>query len=632
MTKVLRTTGLVLGAILTLVIVAGIILMTWVSPNNFKPLIASQVLKYTGRQLTIDGDLSWSLYPFVGFKVGHMSLSNPPKFNEKVFAEVNKAEVGVRLLPLLQGQISTDGISLSGLKLNLIRNADGSNNWQDLQNLDGSTTTVATNNTTVADHSDRKLSVEIPSVDITDAQINWLNIQANQVATIKNFQMHAKDIYFGKFFSAKTIFDYASPGVVSGHAAIDGKFKLDLAQQNLEINNLAFTTNVRQGNQKITVNINGHSVVNFGAQTLKIDNLTAKLANLEVTGELAINQYASHPQISANFQAKPFDLKQLLVQATGKNVPALQAAKIGAMKLSLNVTPTADASLISALALDGQFKIDELRAVKLTATKLETVFNLKNSKLAFSSITGIFYQGNLTGNAGVDLAPTVPAIHLEMKIANVQAEPLLRDLEKQGNKMVIKGVGQLDLNVDTAGLDNDALTRNLNGTINFSFKDGQLEGVNLGYLLDSAYALVKRQPSPAKGEDVTNFGTLSGTGTIHDGIVTNKDFTLDSPRFSAKGDGTVDLVNQKIDFNVKASTKDVAANHNDKDALNLYALAIPLSISGSLDNPSIRINAQAILQEVAEQHMKDIQNKVGSQLKDKLPGKAGDLLQNILGH
>ena len=230
----------------------------------------------------------------------------------------------------------------------------------------------------------------------------------------------------------------------------------------------------------------------------------------------------------------------------------------------------------------------------------------------------------------------MPQIALQAKLTGVQIQPLLQDLNRQHDKIKIKGAGDINLQITSAGLESNTIIRNLNGTFNFVFKNGQLEGVNLGYLIDSAYAVVKHQTPPSTGDEATNFGQLSGTGVILNGIIINKDLVLDSPRLVSKGDGTVDLMNQKINYNLKTTTKDVGANHNDKDMLNLYGLAIPINISGDLNNPVIRVNAQAILQEVADQQVQKIQNKIGDklndQIKNNLPGKASDILQNFLGH
>ena len=660
MTKFLKTTGLVFGAIVVVVLVALIGMVTFISPNNFKPIITAQVLKYTGRKLTIDGDLSWTLFPYLGFKVGHMTLDNPPSFQDKVFAEVNNATVGVELLPMLHAKIQTDKIELSGLTLNLIKNADGTTNWQDLQTLKTSSTNAASTSQTQA--SGNKLSLTVPGVDVSDSKIVWRDDQAHQSVTVSHFEFHAKDVNLVHAFPVNANFDFNAANAMSGQAKLKADLKIDLSQQQYALDKLNISLTTSQAGQHITAqadasvladmvqqritlkpfkthitNLNGikapldlvaEVVANTADHTVTLTNFSAQLANLSLIGKATLDQ---NSQVSGHLQTKPFDLKKFL-QATGQDIPDLQKANM----LNADVDFTASSANLTALSMQGKVSLDELQLAKLSGSKLLMNVTLKNSVLELQPISATFYQGNLQGSAKVDLAPAVPQMSLDAKLANVQIQPLLQDLGHQNDKIQIKGAGNINVQLTASGMDANAILRNLNGKFDFSFQNGQLAGMNLGYLIDSAYALVKRQAPPAAGEDVTNFGVLSGTGVIQNGVITNKDLTLDSPHLVSKGEGTINLVAQTINYNLKTTTKDVGSNHNDTDALNLYSLAIPVNINGSLNDPSIRVNAQAILQEVAEQQMHKVQNKIGSkisdQLKGKIPGSAGDILQNLLGH
>ncbi len=129
MGKALKFTSILLGIIILLAIVAIVCLVTFVSPNRLKPMLTEQVMKYTGRQLVIDGDMSWTFFPYLGVKIGHSSLGNPTGFSEKTFAEISRITVGVKIMPLFYRRVESSGIVLDGMKLHLIKNADGKTNW-----------------------------------------------------------------------------------------------------------------------------------------------------------------------------------------------------------------------------------------------------------------------------------------------------------------------------------------------------------------------------------------------------------------------------------------------------------------------------------------------------------------------
>jgi AsmA protein len=659
MKSFLKKTVLFLSAIILIAIVSVGVLITFVSPNTFKPIISAQVLKYTGRQLTIDGDLSWTIYPYLGFKVGHMTLHNPAGFQNKSFAEITNATVGVKILPMLHGNIETNQISLSGLTLNLVKKADGVNNWQDLQTVRESPQNL--NSMAAAQHTGRKMSVSIPSVDVGNAVVNWQDDQTHQTANVSHFDLHAKDINIGRPFPLTTEFDFSQSDALTGHAKLKGNFTIDVTQQISAIDHLALTINAKQNGQPVKVDISGDVTTNMVKKILQLDNfkghvsqlntikaplditarvgvnmkdhilifdnVNAHLANLEMTGMFVVNNYQLNPQIAGEMQFKPLDLKTFL-QAIGRDVPELQNAKMMTANIKFIDAPLG----LGTLVLHGKVTLDELQAAKIAVSHILMDADLKNSVLDLSSIAASLYQGTLQGNAKVDFKTATPQLTLQAKLNGVQIEPLLQDLGHQHDKIKIKGASDIDLQLTTTGSDANAVVRNLNGTLTFAFKNGQVEGVNLGYLIDSAYALVRRQAPPAAGENVTNFGQMTGTGVIQNGVITNKDLVLDSPRFTSKGDGTVDLVNQKINYSLKTTTHDVGGSQGDKNLATLYSLAIPINITGDLSDPSIKINAQAMLQDVAEQQMHNVGDKLTDQLKKNVPGKAGDLLKSILGH
>ncbi|MCK4587651.1 MAG: AsmA family protein, partial [Gammaproteobacteria bacterium] len=107
--KYLLTTVLVL-VLLVVIGIGGIFL--FVDPNDFKAEITDAVHEATGRQLTIDGDIKLSIYPWLGLSLGATQLSNAKGFGEKPFASVETVEIKVKLLPLFQQRLEMQKIRL----------------------------------------------------------------------------------------------------------------------------------------------------------------------------------------------------------------------------------------------------------------------------------------------------------------------------------------------------------------------------------------------------------------------------------------------------------------------------------------------------------------------------------------
>lgn len=90
---------LVLIAVIAACALAALYMMA--DPNKLKPVITSEVLKRTGYHLVIDGDLSWSLYPQVGVKAAHITLTAPDQ--NKPFLDLRRVHIAVELSQLLRG-------------------------------------------------------------------------------------------------------------------------------------------------------------------------------------------------------------------------------------------------------------------------------------------------------------------------------------------------------------------------------------------------------------------------------------------------------------------------------------------------------------------------------------------------
>jgi len=94
-----------LVSVLVLVLLLGagaaalVYLVDW---NDFRDTIQNQTKKHTGRDLIIAGDLSPSVFPWLGVSIGDISLANAEGFGDAPFAKMGSADVKVELMPLLK--------------------------------------------------------------------------------------------------------------------------------------------------------------------------------------------------------------------------------------------------------------------------------------------------------------------------------------------------------------------------------------------------------------------------------------------------------------------------------------------------------------------------------------------------
>ena len=622
MRKSLKWLGAIFSILVLLIILTVVCLITFVSPNRYKPLIAEQVMKYTGRQLTIEGDLSWSFYPFLGVKTGHVILSNPVGFEQKIFAEIQHATIGVKLFPLFNKRIESSGILLDGLKLNLIKEANGNSNWQ-FQPPVAAMAPVSTGRS--SDNQMKKFSagMMISTVEVTNAEINWTDKQKQHSCSIEKLNLRANNISSVKPFplSGEFNFDCKNPAL-SGSVKLTSETSLRIDQQVFSFNGLLLAVKLQQGTKKYIGSLKGDVIVDLQEKALQWSHFYGQMGNLNVTGKIGVIELMTSPHAEGHFQIQSFDVKELL-QSIGQDMTNVQAFR----NMGGDIDFTAAANGVD---IQGKFNIDTIEAKHVKLSHVVVPLHYQIGVLELAPITANFYQGSLQSSTKINLTGQVSQIAVQTKLSNIQVEPLLQDLGGNDQKLKLKGVGNVDLNVTTIGDDVNAIVKNLNGTGQINFNQGVLQGIDIGYLIDSAYSVLKQKALTTPNTQQTLFDSLTGNIVFRDGTMVNDDLMLNSPRFKTNGKGTIDLVNQKIDYHLQ--TVLIQATPEQKnDWGNLYGLPIPISVVGNLKDPAVRLDTAALVKAVADMQLKKIESKVQDQLKEKTQGKVGELLQNFLG-
>ncbi|HLF67330.1 MAG TPA: AsmA family protein, partial [Gammaproteobacteria bacterium] len=200
--------------------------------------------------------------------------------------------------------------------------------------------------------------------------------------------------------------------------------------------------------------------------------------------------------------------------------------------------------------------MQEIQFNQLLANNAVARVHLNKQMLSIEPVKADFYEGDLRSDASISFNQSPPVLHLAGGLRSINIAAVMKGLSGRAPKLNIDGKGNVTLDITTQGKRSDELLSKLNGTGKFNLDRGALRGVDIGYYMDTAVALVNKQPLPAKGpEDKTEFGQLTGTATIKDGIVHSNDLVLDAPRYVAKGSGTVNLTNNTIDYTLLVNAK-----------------------------------------------------------------------------
>ena len=205
MGRLLKILGLILGAVVVLFVLLGVLAGLLFDPNDYKEEIASAVEDFTGRSLTLEGDLELKVFPWIKIGVGPAVLSNAAGFGDEPFAVIEGAALSLKVLPLFSGQVVVGEATLTGLELNLARNARGVSNWDDL-----SGESVAEAAEPAASGEGLGADLDVAGIRVVDAKLSWRDAANDQNVDLSELTFEASGLSPDKSFPLSLSFVLAA--------------------------------------------------------------------------------------------------------------------------------------------------------------------------------------------------------------------------------------------------------------------------------------------------------------------------------------------------------------------------------------------------------------------------------------
>jgi AsmA protein len=226
--------------------------------------------------------------------------------------------------------------------------------------------------------------------------------------------------------------------------------------------------------------------------------------------------------------------------------------------------------------------------------------------------TASLYGGKYGGDINVTVGKTDAKMTIAQHVDAVDLAPLGHDLL---GAQYFTGVGDVKLDLAATGANLGQVRRGLDGDVSFALKNGSLEGVDLWYELRRATALLDKSPAPARptGPRRTTFSSLAASGNVKDALLTNKDLKGVLDFMTIAGSGTVNLLDEKINLDLKATMVDGPTLQSDPLLAKYAGQSLPLRATGTMEAPSVLPDFSAIAKSQASK-------AVESKLKDKLKG------------
>lgn len=360
-----------LGLVILAFIVVGILLLA-IDRGEYKQEIIEQVETHTGRALTIGGNLDISLFPWIGISISELSIANAQGFGDDPFVQAKAANVKIELLPLLRRELRVDTIQLVGVALDLQRNSQGTNNWDDLTKSGGNSTGNTSSSTPSAENSPLA-ALAIGGVEISDSKVRWRDQQQGTDAMLQQFNLSIGQVKLHESFPLSLSFTFNEvSSALSAEMRVTSDVTIDIQQQKYQLAALAFNAEVRGASlpeSGVLTTLSANVLADLVQQTVVVSGLDSSLAGIPVTGEVLVERLNTSPGVSGKLNVSKVDIASLMQQF------AIEIPETA----SSDVLKSADAQL--AFAADPKALSVDILAAHIDTTSLQGKLNVALGKI-----------------------------------------------------------------------------------------------------------------------------------------------------------------------------------------------------------------------------------------------------------
>ncbi|RFA33921.1 hypothetical protein CAL65_16365 [Alkalilimnicola ehrlichii] len=434
-----------------------------IDPNDYRDDIEAIVERETGRELSIEGDLKLSFYPWLGLELGRTSLADDPAFDSpEPFAEIERVYLAVRVLPLLRRQIELDTLVLEGARVRLIVDENGRGNWEQLIEATADDEREPVERPEDEEPTEVGITLaDIGGVRLTDAFFSYEDRQTGDRYAIDPLNFETGRIRFNEPVPVQSSWTVNLPDDMSLAGNLRLEVEFDAAFEQLLARNLNLQLIARGEaipNREQSVSLRAERInLDLAAGRYELPELRIGAAGIELLAALEARQDDEQLSAQARVDVPEFDARALLarldidapetadpdvlqrVAATMDVIWADEQLDLRTLNIALDDTtisgralvrsfegPVAEFALsIDAIDLDrylGPEREDEAERIDGEPVE-EAEFDLPLELLRGLDLTGEFRLGQLrvAGLQMADMAADLRAENGEIRLSPMQA-------------------------------------------------------------------------------------------------------------------------------------------------------------------------------------------------------------------
>ena len=343
--------GLVLLGLLLIIVALGFALSHLFDPNDYKDEIRQIARDKAHIELTLNGDIGWSLFPWLGLELHDASVATLAAPN-KPFADLQMIGLSVRVLPLLRKEVQMSDVRVEGLNLRLTRDKAGHGNWQDIGQPAPATASAETPAQPAAPASSAKpdtasqpIKLDIDSLTVNNARVEYNDEQNGKQFSAESIQLSTGPIHEATSTPVKlTAFLGTNQPVMRVKTEVDGKLRFDRVLKRYQFEDMRITGEASgeplQG-KTVTYAAQGQILVDLAANVAEWSSLKISANQLRALGELKAHSLDTTAQISGGLSIAQLDLAKFL-DSIGHPLPPMAPGSLSKVEMvsRLSGTPT----------------------------------------------------------------------------------------------------------------------------------------------------------------------------------------------------------------------------------------------------------------------------------------------------
>lgn len=361
-----------------------------------------------------------------------------------------------------------------------------------------------------------------------------------------------------------------------------------------------------------------------------LDHLVFSLDGHDLKGTVGISDLKTN-RMYARLKGGAFDVNPYLPPGSASAKPSEHKPAGAQGSLTDQPKPVASADMeiplpveaLRKLNLDAEITLDQLTYQKYQLKQLALAVLASGGKINIKQLDFKSFDGAIQSQAGLDVRGSVPDWQAKLNAQNISLQPALMAAMNEDR---LSGAGDVRFDLRTQGSRLSKLKSALDGTANFSLRDGQIKGLDLGYMLRAAQARLQGETTAVPKTQATDFSAITGSAVINNGVVRNDDLKGASPLLRVTGKGDVDLSRETIDYLLNATVVNTATGQDGKALEKLKQLNVPIKITGTFAQPKFGIDMQAVFKDQAKQK---VEEKINTELDKRLGDKAAPV-KNLL--